>query len=183
MNILPKPGLHIFSSWHESVSALSGRRHSGVKHVSSDYRHIIVQMKLRWYNGNYYHTHFGGSLYAMTDPFLVLMLIQILGNTYIIWDKYGAIDFVKPSKDIMTAHFRLSDADIAEIKEKTANGEKYLPQFVIDVVDQSGELVAQVTKTLYIRKKRRETYPCLKLEFVFCWRMIIPLYGMGLLLF
>lgn len=155
MNILPKPGSSFFRLGMNLYPPYLGAG-IRVKHVSPDYRHITVQMKLRWYNGNYYRTHFGGSLYAMTDPFLVLMLIQILGDGYIIWDKHGAIDFMKPGKDTMTAHFRLSDADIADIKEKTADGGKYLPKFLIDVVSQSGELVAQVTKTLYVRKKRQE---------------------------
>ena len=51
-----------------------------VKKISPDFREIIVQMKMTWYNRNYVNTHFGGSLYSMTDPFFMLMLMQILGK-------------------------------------------------------------------------------------------------------
>ena len=36
---------------------------------AEDYRHARVELRQRWYNRNYVGTHFGGSLFAMTDPF------------------------------------------------------------------------------------------------------------------
>jgi Domain of unknown function (DUF4442) len=44
-------------------------------------------MKLRFWNRNYVGTHYGGSLYSMADPFFMVMLINILGPSYIVWDK------------------------------------------------------------------------------------------------
>ena len=38
-------------------------------------RAIDLEMKLRFWNVNYVGTHFGGSLFAMTDPFYMLMSI------------------------------------------------------------------------------------------------------------
>ncbi len=111
-------------------------------------------MKLRWYNRNYIRTHFGGSLYAMTDPFYMLMLIQVLGRDYIVWDKAAHIEFVKPGKGTVRAEFRIIDEHVAAIIARTANGEKYLPDFKVDITDEAGEIVAQVIKTLYIRKKK-----------------------------
>ena len=46
-------------------------------------------------------------------------------------------------------HIRLLD----EIREQTANGEKYLPQMRVDIHDGAGTLVARVEKTLYVRLK------------------------------
>jgi acyl-coenzyme A thioesterase PaaI-like protein len=54
---------------------------------------VDVEMKLRFWNRNYVGTHFGGSLYAMTDPFFMLMLIENLGPEYIVWDKTATIRF------------------------------------------------------------------------------------------
>jgi uncharacterized protein DUF4442 len=45
-----------------------------VTRVSHDFREIDVQMGLRWWNRNYVGTHFGGSLYSMIDPSLMLMV-------------------------------------------------------------------------------------------------------------
>ena len=121
--------------------------------MSADYKEIIVHMKMRWYNRNYVNTHFGGSLYAMTDPFFMVMLIQVLGKQYIVWDKAVHIDFVKPGRGKVTARFIIKEEQIDNILEKTADGQKYLPEFSVDIKDEAGDTVARVTKTLYIRKK------------------------------
>ena len=39
-----------------------------------------VRMGLGWYNRNYVGTQFGGSLYSMTDPFFMLMIMENLGR-------------------------------------------------------------------------------------------------------
>ncbi len=124
-----------------------------VRKVSQDYREIIVEMKMRGYNRNYVNTHFGGSLYAMTDPFFMLMLIQILGKSYLVWDKSAHIDFIRPGRGTVTARFIIKEEEIRAILEHTAGGQKYLPEFRADIEDEAGEIVARVIKTLYIRKK------------------------------
>ena len=58
-----------------------------VDNIADDWRQIDVSMRLRWYNRNAVRTHFGGSLYSMVDPHLMLMLMQLLGREYIVWDK------------------------------------------------------------------------------------------------
>jgi len=124
-----------------------------VEHLADDWRRARVRLKLRWYNRNYVGTHFGGSLFAMTDPWYMLMLMPLLGRDYFVWDQQAGIEFIAPGRGKVTARFRIDDATLAEIRERTANGEKYLPQFVIDIVDEQNELIARVTKTLYVRKK------------------------------
>jgi hypothetical protein len=49
----------------------------------------------------------------------------------------------------------LNDDQIAEIKESTAKGDAYLPEFSVDIVNESGEVIATVKKILYVRKKQR----------------------------
>lgn len=124
-----------------------------IKHVSPDWKELRVEMPLRWYNRNSVKTHFGGSLYSMIDPHLMLMLMQILGRRYLIWDKAADIEFLKASKRTVTSLIIISDKDIADIKLNTEQGEKYLPTFTVEIRDDVGELVARVRKTLYIKKK------------------------------
>ena len=130
-----------------------------VKHIAPDYREIVVSLKLRWYNRNYVGTHFGGSLAAMTDPFYMLMLIHTLGKAYIVWDKTSTIDFMAPGRGTVTARFTLEDDQIAEIERETANGDPYYPEFSVDIVNESGEAIAKVTKRLYVRKKQDQSLP------------------------
>jgi hypothetical protein len=124
-----------------------------VDKISADFREIIVRMKLHWYNRNYFKTHFGGSLYAMTDPFYALMLIKILGEEFLVIDRAAAIDYRKPGRGTVTARFVIEDDVLADILARTAGGESYLPKLTVDVTDERREIVARVVKTLYVRRK------------------------------
>src|SRR5690606_7172443 len=88
-----------------------------LKSMSSDFRKAHVSMNLTFYNKNYMGTQFGGSLYAMIDPWYMLMLIKNLGDDYIVWDKAATIHFRKPGKGRVHAHFDLSQEQIDEIKK------------------------------------------------------------------
>ena len=90
----------------------------------------------------------------MIDPHLMLMLMRVLGKDYIVWDKSAAIDFVKPGKSKVFSTLRITDDDVATILANTQNGEKYLPEFEVQVKDVEGRLVAGVQKQLYVRQKR-----------------------------
>ncbi|CAD7844707.1 MAG: hypothetical protein [Olavius algarvensis Delta 4 endosymbiont] len=78
-----------------------------IRKVAPDFREIVVQMRLRWYNRNYFNTHFGGSLYAMVDPFYCLMLVQVLGKDYIVWDQAAPIEFKNPGGARCRRYLRL----------------------------------------------------------------------------
>ena len=127
-----------------------------VRDISEDFRQVRVEMNLKWYNTNYVGTHFGGSLYSMVDPFFMLMLMKILGNDYVVWDKAAFIDFIKPGKGKVSATFIITDAMLDEVRQHTDNGDKYLPVWPVEIKNEAGELVARVDKTLYIRKKREK---------------------------
>lgn len=129
---------------------------SGV-HVSRldvDYRHARVELRMRPWNRNYVRTHFGGSLFAMTDPFWMLLVMQSLGRDYIVWDRAGEIDFVKPGRGTVRARFDLDETTLDELRQATAGGDKSLRWFNTDIIDDSGDVVARVRKQLYVRRKR-----------------------------
>jgi len=113
-----------------------------------------VEMKLGRWNRNYVGTHFGGSLYSMTDPFFMLMLMENLGPEYLVWDKAATIRFKKPGRGAVRAEFRLSEEQVEEIRRAAANG-KTEPTFVVQVKDESGDVVAEVEKVLWVRRKER----------------------------
>ena len=124
-----------------------------VTHISDDFLTAHVEMPLRFYNRNYVGTHFGGSLYAMVDPFYMLMLINILGPDYIVWDKSAAIRFKRPGKGTVKAVFTIPAEKVAEIKAAADALEKVEPQFQVLVTDAEGQVVAEVDKLLYVRRK------------------------------
>ena len=113
-----------------------------------------MSMTMRWYNRNAVGTHFGGSLYAMVDPHLMLLLMQLLGKQYRVWDKSAEIEFVKATKSKVKAVILISAEDLATIKRQTENGAKYFAEFMVEIRDEDRDLVARVRKTIYLRKKR-----------------------------
>jgi hypothetical protein len=127
-----------------------------ITHISEDFRNVEVEMPLRFYNKNYFGTHFGGSLYSMCDPFYVLMLANILGKDYIVWDKAATIRFKRPGKGLMKASFHLTEEKIAEIRAAADSQPKVEPQFQVLVKDTEGNVVAEIDKLLYIKKKPKQ---------------------------
>ena len=124
-----------------------------ITRISDDFRYVEVEMPLRFYNRNYFGTHFGGSLYSMCDPFYVLMLANILGKDYIVWDKAASIRFRKPGKGLMKASFHLTEEKIAEIRAAADSQPKVEPQFQIQIKDTEGTVIAEIDKLLYVKKK------------------------------
>lgn len=132
---------------------------AGVKvtYVAEDVKEIRVSMNLRWYNKNAVGNHFGGSLYAMIDPHLMLMLMKLLGDDYIVWDKSASIDYIRPGTGNVSATIRVDDTTVQAIKD--ADGEKstHLPELRIKILDENGKAVCRVKKILYVRKKTSRT--------------------------
>ncbi len=124
-----------------------------VNHISNDFRHVQVSMKLKFWNKNYVNTHYGGSLYSMADPFYMLMLLENLGKDYIVWDKSAQIRFKKPGKGKVTAEFKLNESDILSIVEELKTNLKVEPTFNVEIKNEQGEVVAIVEKVLYVKKK------------------------------
>jgi acyl-coenzyme A thioesterase PaaI-like protein len=128
-----------------------------VEALSDDWRYARVRLKLAWYNRNYVRTHFGGALFAMADPFWMIMTMEALKHEYIVWDKAGAIEFVAPGREDVFAEFLLDDAVLDELRTATADGGKYLRWFEVDVKTARGEVVARVRKQLHVRRKKTTT--------------------------
>ena len=125
-----------------------------ITRIAQDASEIRVEMPLTDSNLNLVGTHFGGSLYALVDPHLMILLIQRLGPDYVVWDKEANIDFRKPGIGTVHATVRVTDAETEAIRAATAKGDKHLPQWTLEVLDEEDGVVATVLKTLYVRRKR-----------------------------
>lgn len=127
-----------------------------VQHLSDDYTEARVVLRLRPWNRNYVRSQFGGNLFAMTDPFWMLLVMQQLGSGYVVWDKAGAIDFIAPGRTDVYAHFKLEPAVVDQLRAEAAAGGKVLHWFETDVVTAGGEVIARVRKQVYLRLKRKQ---------------------------
>lgn len=129
-----------------------------VTRIGKDFDDIDVELRFGLFRlrRNYVGTHFGGSIYAMTDPFYMLMLMHNLGRDYIVWDKAATVRFLKPGRTTLHARFHLTAAQLAEAKAQADANYKYEPVYTVQITDAAGEVVAEVDKTLYIRRKDKK---------------------------
>ena len=128
---------------------------AGIKLVRFDRaaRVIEVEMPLTRRNTNYVGVHFGGSLFAMTDPFYMLLLGEALGREYIVWDKAASIRFRRPGTGTVRARFELTDARLEEIRTTVDRNGVCEPVFTVDITDGTGAVVATAERIVYCAGK------------------------------
>jgi len=120
--------------------------------ISPDSLHMRVEMPLRWYNRNYVGTHYGGSIFSMTDPFYMTMLINALGPGYVVWDRSASIEFKRPGRTRLRAEFFLDPEEVKTVRHEVDKKGRASVEKSVDVRDDDGKLVARVRKSIYIRK-------------------------------
>ncbi|HMT08970.1 MAG TPA: DUF4442 domain-containing protein [Pyrinomonadaceae bacterium] len=126
-----------------------------VIYISDDFHEVKVKLPLNWRTRNYVGTIYGGSIYASIDPIYMLMLMHIVGDDYVVWDKAAKIRFKKPGRETLYADFLLTPDEIAEIK-RLAETEKSIDRvYNLELKDKNGVVHAFIEKTLYISKKSR----------------------------
>ena len=121
-------------------------------YVSSDFREAHVELPLSWRTRNRVGTIFGGSLYASIDPVYMILLMNILGPGYTVWDKAASIRFRKPGRTTLFARFLLTEEEIATIRLLAGEARSIDRVYTVDLADADGVVHATIEKTIYIRK-------------------------------
>lgn len=124
-----------------------------VTYPKGDPHTIVVRLGLHWWNRNLFGTQFGGSLYAMCDPFFVFIVMKNIGPGYLVWDKEARVEFLKPGRGRVTGRYHVPSEEIARVKALADAGEAVEPVYVGEIRADDGLLVARVTKRLWVRKK------------------------------
>lgn len=123
-------------------------------YIADDFHELRMKLPLNWRTRNYVGTIYGGSIYASIDPLYMLMLMHILGDGYVVWDKAAKIRFRRPGKTTLYANFLLTAGEIEEIK-RLAETERSVDRiYDVELTDKDGVLHAVIEKTLYIAKKK-----------------------------
>lgn len=125
-----------------------------VTHLSPDFRRLTVRLKLTWRTRNIVGTIYGGSLYSSTDPFYMLMLMQILGKDYVVWDKGCTIRFKRPAKQTVFAEFHITDAMLAELKTQVATRGHTTVVWPIAFRSADGVVFTELEKQIYVSTKQ-----------------------------
>ncbi len=124
-----------------------------IDHISDDWRHVRTTLRKNALTSNYLGTLYGGSLFSMTDPFWMMMVLHNLGDDWVVWDKAAEIEFVKPGRGRVSTEFVLTDAALAEIRAQVAAEGKALVWFTNDITTPDQTVVARVRKQVYARRR------------------------------
>lgn len=137
-----------FNLW-PSYRGTGGR----VEYIAPDYREIRTRLRLSWRTRNYVGTLFGGSLFAMADPFYMIILMHNLGKDYVVWDKSSNIRFKRPGTGTVRATFRVEEEQLRQMTDEvnTLGERDYV--FTVALVNKEGKVVAEIDKTLYVARK------------------------------
>ena len=127
-----------------------------VAYPKDDPHTIVVRLGLHWWNRNLFGTQFGGSLYAMCDPFFLFIVVRNIGPGYLAWDKAAQIEFLKPGRGRVTGRYHVPPGEIARVKALADAGQTVEPVYVGEIRADDGTVVARVTKRLWVRKKERK---------------------------
>ena len=124
-----------------------------VTYIAGDFREVRIRLPLSWRTRNVVGTIFGGSLYGAVDPVFMIMLMNILGSGYIVWDKVATIRFRKPGKSTLHATFTIDEAEIEAIRAATASGHSVDRTYHVNLVDESGVVHAEIEKVIYVKRR------------------------------
>jgi hypothetical protein len=150
-------------SWHTRLcrwgfNFFPAYRGTGARfaYIAGDWREVRIKLPLNWRTRNYVGTIYGGSMYGAVDPVYMVMLINLLGPEYVVWDKAASIRFKKPGKTTLCARFVIDETETDAIKAALAEQEAIDRVYQIDLVDRDGVVHASVEKMIYIRRKRSD---------------------------
>ena len=94
-------------------------------------------------------------MYAAVDPFYMIMLMKLLGDEYIFWDRSAKIGFKKPGRETLYAEFHVTKEETDEIVEVLETRRSTNRDYVVELRNASGEVHAIVDKEIYVARKRR----------------------------
>jgi len=124
-----------------------------IAYIASDWREVRVRLPLSWRTRNVVGTIFGGSLYAAVDPVYMLMLIENLGDDYVVWDKAASIRFLAPGRSTLYARFLLDEEELVAIRSLLRQETKVDRTYTVELVDGDGDVHARVEKTIHVHRR------------------------------
>ena len=139
--------------WKFNLFPVYRRTGARLTYISGDLREVQIKLPLNWKTRNYIGTLFGGSIYAAVDPLYMVMLINILGPKYIVWDKEASIKFIKPACSTVHAKAKIPKSEIDYIRNTLKAQKKLERTYQIELTDEAGNVCAVVEKIIHFKKK------------------------------
>jgi acyl-coenzyme A thioesterase PaaI-like protein len=124
-----------------------------VTYIAADWMEVRIRLPLSWRTRNYVGTIFGGSIYGAVDPFYMIMLINLLGPGYTVWDKAAAIRFRRPGRSTLYAQFVVTPEVVSSIRNELQQLPKLDRQFTVELRSRDGTVHAIIDKTVHVSRR------------------------------
>jgi acyl-coenzyme A thioesterase PaaI-like protein len=124
-----------------------------VEFIAGDFKELHVSIKLNIRTRNRVGTVYGGSIYSSVDPYFMLLLMEVLGKDYVVWDKGASVKFVRPIVDKVKCRFLITEEILEDIKTHTADKGEYVFELPLQYEDEAGKVYATFNKTMYVAQK------------------------------
>lgn len=139
----------ILMNWYPMYFGTGGK----ILFWSGDNSEVLLRLRLNLWTYNYVGTIFGGSMFSAADPFYMVMLLRILGSSYVVWDKSASIQFKRPAKSTLYAQLLITEENLKDIKHRVAEHGHVVHVFKIQWKDKQGAVHAEAERHCYIASK------------------------------
>lgn len=145
---------HLLYKYGFNFIPMYRRTSAKITDISEDFLWVNVKLPYSYKNKNYLNVIFGGIMFASVDPFPLVLLMNLLDSSYVIWDKSAEIKFRKPAKEDLYASITYTLDEVEEIKKgvKENNSIEIIKKTQLTNKDKS-IVYCEVYKTVYIADK------------------------------
>jgi acyl-coenzyme A thioesterase PaaI-like protein len=138
-------------NWFPAYRATGAR----IAYIAADWREVRVRLPLTRRTRNYVGTIYGGAMYSAADPLYMVMLIELLGPRYVVWDKAATIRFLRPGRTTLYASCSVTGEELDALRSEVDAEGRAEREYTIELKDAAGEVHAVVEKLLSIRKRKQ----------------------------
>jgi hypothetical protein len=83
----------------------------------------------------------------------MVQLINLLGKSYVVWDKAATIKFKQPGTSTLFADFKITQELLDQIKLDVEDKNEIDLKLDVNLVDGKGNITAEIEKIIYISSK------------------------------
>ncbi|PHR34290.1 MAG: DUF4442 domain-containing protein [Fluviicola sp.] len=136
-----------------NISPMYRRSGGRIVEASENLEYIKIKIRLNYKTRNYVGTMYGGHMYSCLDGIYMVQLLNLLGKSYVVWDKMATIKFKRPGTSTLFAEFNVSKELIEKIKADVTAQNEIDIKLDVNLVDSNGNICAEVEKIIYISSK------------------------------
>lgn len=124
-----------------------------ITYISQEMNEIHVKFPAKWHTKGFGGILQGNTIYGAAEPIYSMILHQLLGKNYVIFNRKSEITYKKPAKTEVFAHFRISVSLLKTIKEMVDKKQEEDFSFSVKIQDDWQQTYAEIKQEIYIARR------------------------------